>query len=92
MVRYGPARMNGNFQDLLSKSQAAKLLGVSRATFDRLRVRLGLKPAILPRLKPVMFYAQDVEALATPKPGNGQLQARTKLVTLKTLKARKAKR
>lgn len=76
---------------LISKTEAAALLGVSRATFDRARKRLGLTPAASIRVKPVMFLRADVlRAAGGPTTKRG-------LVRLPSLKkasrtARRAKR
>lgn len=48
--------------NLLTIDDAAELLGVSRATFNRSRERLGLRPVPSARLKPILFNRAEVEA------------------------------
>ena len=57
-----------NTESLLTKPQAAKLLGVSVSTFDRIRKRLGLEPTETPLIKPVYFDRDRVQALRNAKP------------------------
>ena len=52
-----------NEPHLISKNVAAKLLGVSLPTFDRIRKRRGIKPVPHARLKPLLFLRLDIEAL-----------------------------
>lgn len=78
--------MSDHSSDLLTIDDAATLLGVSRATFNRSRERLGLRPVPTARLKPLMFSREAVVAAS-----NGvQIDASAPARTAKTLLARTA--
>ena len=85
----------GFFENVLTKEQAAKTLGVSRATFDRLRKRLGIQPIKTVLAKPVFFDRLQIQtlgngaAMAKPEPvrTSKTILERTKLVSLPKLKA-----
>lgn len=81
--------MSDHSSDLVTIDDAATLLGVSRATFNRSRERLGLRPVPTARLKPLMFSRQAVVAAS-----NGvqigaakTLLARTAILPVPALKA-----
>ena len=50
-------------ENLLTKKQSAEFLGISTSTFDRLRQRIALAPALLLKTKPIFFRRSDLAAL-----------------------------
>lgn len=71
-------------KDLITKREAAALLGVSLSTFDRARKRLGLNPAASVRMKPVVFVRGDVQRAARGVVVQTNAPARTAAAMLPT--------
>lgn len=56
-------------QKLITKKEAAELLGVSPSTFDRARKRLGFQHVhSVVRVKPLLFRSSDVAMLLMESP------------------------
>lgn len=60
---------------LVSKKEAALLLGISLSTFDRARGRLGLRPAPSARIKPIQFRLEDLLPHIVALPGVTEFNA-----------------
>lgn len=73
---------------LLTKREAASLLGVAVSTFDRIRVRAHLLPHQSAKLKPLLWEKEAVQSLGNQPSTSATNGAGGRILTIKEIKAR----